>query len=572
MKTQWRALVVLFLITQTALWAEDISPSEKVRVEQLIQRVEQLKDAKFVRNGSEYDAKTAAKFLKGKFDSNDSKIKTAQDFIEIAATKSSTSGKPYLIRYANGQEITSSAFFLAELKSIEQASDKPPRPNILLIITDDQGYGDLACHGNPSVKTPNIDALAAESVRLTNFHVSPTCAPTRCALMTGRHEFRSGVTHTINERERMALSATTFPQLLQQAGYATGIFGKWHLGDEAAYQPNRRGFSEVFIHGAGGIGQSYAGSCGDAPGNSYFHPAVRHNGTFVKTTKYCTDAFFEQALTWIESRKGQGPFYAHISTNAPHAPLDCLPEYEAKYAHLNDPQRAKFYGMITNIDDNIGKLRAKMQEWDIERETLLIFMTDNGGTVGVQEFNVGMRGSKVTPWEGGTRVPCFLRLGDQFPAGERSQLTAHIDLFPTLAGLAGATIPSEVAAKLEGRDLLPVLKSAETSWQNRTLVTHVGRWEKGKVAAAKHANCSVRDERFTLVSAGKMPSWQLFDLKSDPGQVTDVREKFPADAARLEQEYDVWWDSIQSDLVNEDVVPAAENAFKTLYRQQFPNE
>lgn len=447
-----------------------------------------------------------------------------------------------------------------------------PRPNIILILTDDQGYGDLACLGNPSVKTPNIDALAAESVRLTNFHASPTCAPTRCALMTGRHEFRSGVTHTIKERERMAPSATTFPQLLQQAGYATGIFGKWHLGDEAPYQPNHRGFNEVFIHGAGGIGQTYPGSCGDAPNNSYFHPAILHNGTFVKTQKYCTDVFFDQALTWIESRQGQGPFYAHIATNAPHGPLDCLPEYEAKYAHLNDPQRAKFYGMITNIDDNVGKLRLKMKELQIERDTLLIFMTDNGGTAGVKEFNAGMRGSKGSPWEGGTRVPFFVRLGDRFPAGERHQLTAHVDLFRTLTGLAQATIPPEVDAQLEGRDLLPVWNSADAPWENRTLVTHVGRWEKGQVAGAKHSQCSIRDDRFTLVSAGKNPHWQLFDLNSDPGQMTDVVSNFASDAARLEQAYDTWWEAIQPDLVNEDPHPPAENTFHTLYWQQFPEE
>src|SRR5213593_897318 len=157
------------------------------------------------------------------------------------------------------------------------------RPNIVLVMTDDQGYGDLGWTGNPIIHTPHIDAFAKESIRFTDFHVSPTCAPTRCALMTGRHEFRSGVTHTIMERERMSLKAVTIAQVLKTAGYATGIFGKWHLGDEAPYQPGKRGFDEVFIHGAGGIGQSYAGSCGDAPGNQYFDPAIRHNGRFEKT-------------------------------------------------------------------------------------------------------------------------------------------------------------------------------------------------------------------------------------------------------------------------------------------------
>lgn len=462
-------------------------------------------------------------------------------------------------------------FALGLVSGVVRATEAP-QPNIILVLTDDQGYGDLACHGNPSVQTPNLDALAAESVRLTNFHVSPTCAPTRCALMTGRHEFHSGVTHTINERERMALSATTYPQLLQQAGYATGIFGKWHLGDEPAYQPNRRGFSEVFIHGAGGIGQSFPGSCGDAPQNSYFHPAILHNGKFEKTQKYCTDVFFEQALTWIEERKGQGPFYAHIATNAPHTPLDCPPEYEQKYAHLNDPKRAKFYGMITNIDDNVGRLRARLKDWDLERDTLLIFMTDNGGTGGVQEFNAGMRGAKVTPWEGGIRVPCFVKWGDRFPAGERSQLTAHVDLFPTLTELTGAKIPPEVAARLEGRDLLPVLKSPSAPWENRLFVAHMGRWPKGQVAAAKYSSCSIRDERYAMVSPDKEKAWQLFDLKTDPGQQTNILAQHPEVVTRLEAAYDMWWESIQPDLVNEDAIPPAENSFKTLYYEQFPNE
>ena len=189
--------------------------------------------------------------------------------------------------------------------SRSSAADLPSQPNIILVLTDDQGYGDLSSHGNPVLKTPNIDRLHKESVRFHNFHVSPTCAPTRCALMTGRHEFKSGVTHTILERERMALSAKTLPEALQKAGYKTGIFGKWHLGDQDPYQPGQRGFDEVFIHGAGGIGQTYGGSCGDAPGNKYFDPAIRHNGKFVKTKGYCTDVFFDQAMTWIGEQKRQ---------------------------------------------------------------------------------------------------------------------------------------------------------------------------------------------------------------------------------------------------------------------------
>lgn len=451
------------------------------------------------------------------------------------------------------------------------AETASPRPNILLIITDDQGYGDIKSHGNPTVRTPNLDALGQQSVRLANFHVSPTCAPTRCALLTGRHEFRSGVTHTIQERERMDLRATTYVNLLQNAGYSTGIFGKWHLGDQVPYQPDQRGFAEVFIHGAGGIGQTYPGSCGDAPGNTYFNPAIRHNGKFEKTRGYCTDLFFDQATRWIKAQ--QGSFYAQIATNAPHQPLQCPEEYEHRYAHLNDPARAKYYGMIENIDDNVGRLMKFMRETGLDQNTIVIFMTDNGGTGGVKEFNAGMRGSKGSPWEGGTRVPCFIRWGQKYPAGERAQLTAHHDLFPTLTHLAGVTIPEAVAEQLEGRDLSDVLQNAETPWGNRTLVTHVGRWPQGQMEQAKYANCSIRDERYSLVSVGKGgDKWQLFDLLADPGQMIDVASEHPDVKARLEAAYDQWWATIPDGLVNENAMPPAENPFKVWYWEQFPEE
>ncbi len=454
----------------------------------------------------------------------------------------------------------------------------PAPPNIILIITDDQGYGDLACHGNPHVRTPNIDRFASESVRLTNFHVSPTCAPTRCALMTGRHEFHSGVTHTILERERMSLSATTYPQLLQKAGYKTGIFGKWHLGDQPDYQPDRRGFGEVFIHGAGGIGQTYEGSCGDAPGNTYFNPAILHNGRFERTKGYCTDVFFEQATRWIDNRRHDGPFYCHIATNAPHGPLDCPAEYRQQYANLPD-DLAKFYGMVTNIDDNVGRLMARLAEWKLDENTLVIFMTDNGGTVGTRDFNAGMRGTKASPWEGGTRVPSFWRWKGRFAPKEVAALTAHLDYLPTLVELGGGTIPDNVAPKLEGRSLLPLLTAEQQEWPDRTLVTHVGRWEHGKARDAKSTQASIRNARYALVSAaprGKAaagpPAWQLFDLERDPAQKTDIAATHADIAAQLSRQYDAWWDSVLPDLCNEEAEVPAVNPFKARYWEQFPDE
>ena len=459
----------------------------------------------------------------------------------------------------------------------------PARPNIIFIITDDQGYGDLSCHGNPILKTPNLDRLHAESVRFTDFHVSPTCSPTRAALMTGRHEFKSGVTHTIDERERLSLAATTLPQLLKAAGYATGIFGKWHLGDEDAYQPDRRGFDEVFIHGAGGIGQTYPGSCGDAPGNSYFNPAIKHNGTFVKTTGYCTDVFFAQATTWIESAKGKAPFFAWIATNAPHKPLDCPPEYEKLYAGKVAPDVAKFFGMIANIDDNVGRLLGKLAEWNLERDTLIVFMTDNGGTVGAAIHNANMRGRKVTPYLGGTRAASLWRWPAALAPGDVDRLAAHVDVLPTLAELAGVTLPADLAKGLDGRSLVPLLKRRDADWPDRHLFTHVGRWPRGGAAASKYAGCAVRTPRYHLVSPAPAPAkqpsstpaqpaaprWELYDVTADPAEATDLAAARPAIVAELAGAYDRWWESVLPLMTNEDAIGPPTNPFKAQYWKQF---
>lgn len=212
-------------------------------------------------------------------------------------------------------------------------------PNIIVILTDDQGYGDLSVHGHPILKTPNLDRLHRESIRLDDHMVSPTCSPTRSALLTGRHEFKNGVTHTIFERERLRPDALILPQTLKRGGYATGIFGKWHLGDEDDRMPGKRGFDEVFIHGAGGIGQSYIGSCGDAPGNNYFDPHIWHNDRFEKTKGYCTDLFFGEATRWIDRmHKEKKPFFAWIATNAPTVPCRFAPRMK-NAIWVNAPQR-----------------------------------------------------------------------------------------------------------------------------------------------------------------------------------------------------------------------------------------
>jgi arylsulfatase len=435
------------------------------------------------------------------------------------------------------------------------------RPNIVLLITDDQGYGELACHGNPIIKTPNLDRLHAESIRFTAFHVSPTCAPTRAALLTGRHEFRSGVTHTILQRERLALDATTIAQLLQNAGYQTGIFGKWHLGDETPYRPAQRGFTESFIHGAGGIGQSYPGSCGDFPNNSYFDPFVLHNERVVKTSGYCTDVFFNQAMNWIEANR-ERPFYAQIATNAPHAPYICPPAYQQPYERAGlDKTSAAYYGMITNIDDNIGRLLERLDELDLTKNTLVIFMTDNGHSIG-HLYNARMRGQKGTPYEGGTRVPAFFRWPGKLRAGtDVAALTGAVDLFPTLAELVGTRVPEELP--LDGRSLVPLLDNDNAEWPDRFLITHLGRWETGRAAESKYTQCAVRSQRFRLVN-----NRELYDIAADPRESQNVIDRHPDAVAAMRQAYDRWWNEVLPRLVNENVPLAKENAFALLYREQ----
>jgi arylsulfatase len=443
------------------------------------------------------------------------------------------------------------------------------RPNIILVMPDDIGYGDYRCLGNPIINTPAVDAFWKESVRFTDFHLSPTCAPCRSALLTGRHEFKNGVTHTILERERMTLKATTLAQVLKSAGYMTGVFGKWHLGDEEPYQPDHRGFDEMFIHGGGGIGQTYPGSCGDAPGNTYFNPTIKHNhNEFVQTQGYCTDVFFAHAIEWMDEQLDKHkPFFAYITPNAAHGPLQVSEALASRHAKEVPENVAKFYGMIENIDEDFGVLLEKLREWGIEKNTLVIYLgTDNGGTAGVKIFNAGMRGGKATPYQGGTRGPSFWRWPGKFEGGrDVPALTAQIDIFPTLAEIVGVPLTGEVKQQVEGRSLLPLLtKTGGVDWPDRTLVTHVGRWPKGKAEEYKYRECSIRDARFTLVN-----NTELYDLSADPGESKNVLDANPEEVAKLRKAYEQWWTEVQPLLVNENVIGPKVNPFKELYWKQF---
>ncbi len=457
------------------------------------------------------------------------------------------------------------------------AADKP---NIIVVMTDDQGYGPVGRHGHPWIQTPNLDTLYDNSVRFTRFLVSPTCAPTRSALMTGRHPMRNGITHTILERERMTLDATILPQVLATAGYCSGIFGKWHLGDEEPYQPHQRGFDEAFIHGAGGIGQAYACSCADVPGNRYFDPTIRHNGTFVKTEGFCTDIFFTAALGWIQQMKDKdAPFFAYIVTNAPHGPFIAPPKNRERFKQrgFNDTT-AGFYGMIENIDENMGRLAAKLDEWDLYKNTIVIFMSDNGmtgngsgrGSLGkmadgtpMEAYNAGMKGQKGSADEGGVRVPFLVRWDGHFrPGRDVDVVSAHIDLLPTLAAIAGAKVP---AAQVEGRSLLPLLdEKSRGEFKDRYLFTHKGRWATGADPNRfKLKGCAVRNDRFRFVD-----NRALYDMIADPGQTTNVIDQHPEVVAAMRKAYDRWWAGTVPMMVNETAPMSKTRPFHVWYNEQ----
>jgi len=466
---------------------------------------------------------------------------------------------------------------LVSVTSLVGDSLSGTRPNIILVMTDDQGMGDLSCLGNPVLRTPNLDRFYELSTRFTDFHVSPTCAPTRAALLSGRHEFRNGVTHTIKEREIMAASTTTIAKLLSGNGYETGIFGKWHLGDEDAYQPYNRGFTETFIHGAGGIGQAFPGSCADFPPNRetrYFDNVILHNDTIVQTKGFCTDVFFKAALGWIkEQADANAPFFAYITPNAPHGPMIAPEAYTKRFLDLGyDQNTAGRYGMIENIDDNFGLLMAKLDEWSLWEDTLVIFMTDNGqagrgATLNgerVALFTAGFKTGKGSPYEGGTHVPAFWRWKGRLGEGvDIPALTAHIDIFKTFASLSGTILPAGIQ-KLDGRNLLPLLESAGADWDDRYLFTHKGRWEKGvEPDTHKWQDCAVRTQHWRFVN-----NEELYDISKDPYEKVDVAAQHPEVVARLREAYDAWWQETRPLMVHEDKPYTEERPQWVRYEKQ----
>lgn len=446
------------------------------------------------------------------------------------------------------------------------------RPNILFILTDDQGYGDVGRHGHPLLKTPNLDALHDQSVRFEKFYVSPSCSPTRAALMTGMHEFRSGVTHTTDPREHLNKDAVILPQLLQSAGYRTGFVGKWHLGNDGDYAPSKRGFAWCSTNAGGPT--------------VHFDPFFVRNGKREKRSGYREDLFFDEAMTFIDECKDDS-FFCYLATYSPHAPLRAPDEFKVPFEGKVDAEEAEYLGMVANLDYNLGRLMKHLRDRGKEENTIVIFMNDNGQTHGLDVYNAGMRGSKCTIWQGGSRAISFWKWPARWKAHAVQNLTAHLDVLPTLCDVAGAHIPSDLGAQLEGYTLRPLLESAQPiPWHDdRLLFHHVGRWPSGLAAAHKFAMASVQTGDYLLVRSrpcdnpgcknyssqcttlrsvesgatkatytkanaqfhwGVTPHgrWSLFDLKRDPSCQNDLSGERAEFASKLAASYDTWWDAL----------------------------
>ncbi|MEX0770280.1 MAG: arylsulfatase [Balneolaceae bacterium] len=417
------------------------------------------------------------------------------------------------------------------------------QPNVILIMTDDQGYGDIASHGHPHVKTPNMDKLRENSVRLESFHVDPTCSPTRSALMTGRYSGRVGVWHTIMGRNMLREDETTIADVFSDAGYRTGVFGKWHLGDNYPYGARFRGFDDAIVHYAGGVGQTP-----DFWGNDYFEDHYNDNGEWQRFQGYCTDVWFNQALRFIRESKDD-PFFLYLPTNAAHQTRPHVSRrYKALYEDLDEPDRLKTYwGMITNIDDNLGVMIDRLERWKLLENTILIFMGDNGSAMGLghwpedrrsdwsDRFNAGMRGNKGSHYEGGHRVFNYIHYPSAGIEGGRDvePITAHIDIMPTLLELSG--IPTPDSVEFDGRSLVPLLTGQGSGWPERTLFLHNQR----VLDPIKWRNTTVMTDRWRFVD-----NTELYDIQQDPGQQNNIIEEHPDVADRLGREYERWWEDI----------------------------
>ncbi|KPL16731.1 MAG: arylsulfatase [Bacteroides sp. SM23_62] len=443
-------------------------------------------------------------------------------------------------------------FLLLTVFTIPGICQTNQRPNVILIITDDQGYGDLGYHGNPIIQTPHLDKLAAASVRLNNFYVSPVCAPTRSSLMTGRYSLRTGVHDTYNGGAIMASGEVTIAEVLKKVGYKTGAFGKWHLGDNFPSRPGDQGFDESVIHQAGGMGQPGDFTTYFKFDRSYFDPVLWHNGQQESYNGYCSDIFTGEAIKFIEQNK-EGSFFCYLAYNAPHTPLQVPDEYYRLYREVDPAQgfdgddrpfpemtekdkedARRVYAMVTNIDDNIGKVLQKLKDMGIDDHTVVIFMTDNGPQQ--RRYIAGLRGRKGSVYRGGVRVPFFIRYPGKWKGDKDIKVnTAHIDILPTLASICNAPLPRGV--KIDGRDLLPVIRGERVEWENRSLFFYWTRkypelynnmaLQKGPLKLVGHTSFDAEINGF-----------QLFNIESDPFELENLVGDKENLALQLKEEMD----------------------------------
>lgn len=433
------------------------------------------------------------------------------------------------------------------------------KPNVIFILTDDQGYCDLGCHGNPWIKTPNLDHLYNESVRFTDFHVGTTCAPTRAGLLTGQDCNKVGVWHTIKGRSILDPARPTIQEVFKQAGYATGIFGKWHLGDNYPYRPQDRGFDEVLIHKGGGVGQAP-----DYWNNDYFDDTYFHNGKPEKFEGYCTDIWFDNAMKFIKGHKDK-PFFCYIPTNAPHGPFRVDEKYFAPYEQNDSVPSPVFYGMISNIDENVGRLRRFIEGEGLSENTILVFMTDNGTDRGVVlnsdkrvvgGYNAGMSGKKGSTYEGGHRVPFFLhwKKGGLETGKDINVLSSYVDFMPTLLDLCKVEKPENLT--FEGVSLLPLVYDPTESWPERILFTDTQREEY----LVKYKDFCVMTQKWRLLND------RLYDIEKDPGQFNDVAADNPDVVQKLKNAYETWWSeaSVNKDEIYPILLGASETSSVTL--------
>ena len=438
--------------------------------------------------------------------------------------------RPFLIA---GIAIAITACSSSDSRSTKTKNSHLDKPNIVFVITDDQGYGDFGGLGNPIVKTPNIDALADESVDLVDYHVAPSCSPTRAALLTGHWTNRTGTWHTIMGRSMLRLNEITLADLLRDNGYQTAMFGKWHLGDNYPYRPMDRGFDEAFYHGGGGVGQTP-----DFWDNAYFGGSYFRNGEPEKVEGFVTDVLFDETMKYIDKAKNnKRPFFVYLSTNAPHSPMHAPQNYADLYAGKGlSTEVQHFYGMITNIDDNVQRLRDYLRKNNLESNTIFVYTTDNGTSTGEKIFNAGMRGKKGSAYDGGHRVPFFLYWPEGgYDSKQRvTTITSYVDIVPTLLDMTGSSAPKTLA--FDGVSLTPLFKGKTASWPDRILVTDSQR----VLDPIKWRESAVMTQRWRLIN-GKA----LYDIQADPGQENDVAKQHPDVVARLRAFYDQWWTELE---------------------------